>query len=265
MDDETIQPLPSGAREASGGARLKWLKRPLEALLGFFYPAVCQLCGSFRAGAAQGYVCHECRRRVRAVERPFCERCGHPFAGAISTEFECAWCCEEPLQFDVARSIVIFDGPVREALHRYKYNRALWLEPFLAEWLRSDVARHFQPGDWDCLAPVPLHRVKQREREFNQAERLGRHVSLALDVPMDDRLLARVQNTRTQTQLNREERVANLRHAFALCRGRLLEGERVLLFDDVMTTGATMNACAKVLRRGGAGRVGVCTLARGVL
>jgi len=112
--------------------------------------------------------------------------------------------------------------------------------------------------------PVPLHPAKRREREFNQAERLAVRLGAATKIPVRARLLKRVVPTRTQTLLTRQERAANVRNAFALRAGRQLDGERIVLLDDVFTTGATTSACAKVLRAAGAGEVCVWTVARGI-
>ena len=114
------------------------------------------------------------------------------------------------------------------------------------------------------LVPVPLHPTRERHREFNQSERLGRWLSRATGIPMDARLVRRVVPTRTQTRLDREARQENMRNAFAMRKKRRLQGERILLLDDVFTTGATTSACARTLRKGGAARVCVWTVARGI-
>jgi ComF family protein len=112
--------------------------------------------------------------------------------------------------------------------------------------------------------PVPLHPVKQREREFNQAGRLATHLSKAAEIPLNNNLLHRVMPTATQTLLTREQRAANMRGAFASDGDAGLDGERIVLVDDVFTTGATTDACAKVLKTAGAGEVCVWTVARGL-
>ena len=112
--------------------------------------------------------------------------------------------------------------------------------------------------------PVPLHPARLREREFNQAERLARRLSAAMGIPLNTRLLQRVIPTQTQTLLSRAERLANVRRAFALRGAPALQGERIVLIDDVFTTGATTSACARVLRGAGAGQVSVWTVARGI-
>jgi predicted amidophosphoribosyltransferase len=225
-----------------------------------------------------------------------------PFAGQIHEEFECSNCQGITWYFETARSAVQAKGVVLDIIHRYKYKRQLWFEPFLANLLISSacVSRstslvqdltcsaanscgsfsntseseplslpeeppptQLTPALWDLLVPVPLHPVKQREREFNQAERLARRLSKASCIPLNNNILRRIQPTLTQTRLSREERAENVRGAFALAGSPDLKGQRIVLIDDVMTTGATTNACARVLRRAGASQVCVWTVARG--
>jgi len=236
----------------------------LNVGLGFLYPEVCQLCGEQRATAKDGYVCERCRSHVRFIKPPFCERCGLPFQGDLTTSFECANCREMELHFSAARSAVVAHGPVLEAIHRYKYRRALWFEPFLANLLLQKAVPALCRQPWDMIVPVPLHPLKQREREFNQAERLAVHLGAATEIRVNKKLLRRVIFTNTQTRLTRPQRAANLRGAFAMRKGTRLDGDRVILVDDVFTTGATTSACAQALLAAGAGEVCVWTVARGV-
>ena len=243
------------------------LKCWLEPVLCFFYPERCQLCGDERATAAEGYVCARCGSRgggVRFIAPPFCERCGLPYAGDIITRFECNNCREMELHFDSARAAVVATGVALEVIHRYKYQRALWFEPFLVELLRRQAETALRQQPRTLLVPVPLHPLKKREREFNQAERLASRLSASTGVPMHAGLLRRVTPTRTQTMLSRAERVRNVRSAFAVRPGVHLHGEHVVLVDDVLTTGATTSACARALKAAGAGEVRVWTVARGL-
>jgi ComF family protein len=238
----------------------------LDVGLSFFYPEVCQYCGQERATANEGYIGANCRQKVKAIEPPFCERCGLPFDGEITTPFECGNCGEMELHFSKARSAVAAKEMILELIHRYKYQRALWVEPFLAELLIRQAAPVLRSEKWDMIVPVPLHPLKQSEREFNQAERLAKRLSVATELPLRKNLLSRVARTRTQTQLSRAERAANVQRAFA-CKdaGATLQNRRVVLIDDVLTTGATTSACAKALRAHGASDVCVWTVARGLL
>ncbi len=239
-------------------------KKIANAAIGFLYPNVCQICGGQRAGTDEGFVCSRCWQQVRFIKPPFCKRCGLPFEGALTATFTCSNCRDIKLHFRSARSAVSLKGTVLEVLHRYKYKRALWFEPFLTDLLLREALPELRQEKWDWIVPVPLHPKKKRQREFNQAERLATFLSAAAGIPMDTTLLKRVTWTETQTKLNREKRAENIRNAFTLRQRRKLHGERILLFDDVFTTGATTNACAAVLLAAGAGEVGVWTVARGL-
>jgi len=246
---------------------LKGLGRFLAAAAALLYPERCRICDVERATVAEGFVCARCRSGrggVRWIRRPFCEHCGLPFDGAVTTRFECANCRGLGLHFSKARAAVLATGVVRDAIHRYKYQRALWHEPFLAGLLAAQAVPELLCERWDWLVPIPLHPVREREREFNQAERLAKRLSAASGIPLNVRMLRRVEPTETQTRLTRRERAANMRRAFALRSGVSVCGQRIVLIDDVLTTGATASACAQVLRAGGAGDVCVWTVARGV-
>jgi ComF family protein len=240
------------------------LKSWLDAGLAFFYPPVCQLCHSESATTADGYVGAHCWQSVRFIKPPFCECCGLPYEGEITMHFECSNCREMELHFRFARAAVVAGKLVLEVIHRYKYQRALWFEPFLADLLLRASRSVLGSERWDMIVPVPLHPLKKREREFNQAERLAARLGAAVRIPVNTRVLRRVEPTRTQTLLTREERAANVRNAFVVRSSCQLDGERVIIVDDVLTTGATTSACARALRRAGAGDVGVWTVARGL-
>ena len=230
----------------------KILRCWLDSGLSFFYPEVCQYCGEERATAKEGFIGRRCWENLRFITPPFCDRCGLPIQGAVSTPFECNNCREMEMHFSWARSAIAARGMALEIIHRYKYQRALWFEPFLGDLLARQAATGLRNEKWDMIVPVPLHRLKKSEREFNQAERLAGHLSQAAQIPLRTDLLRRVAPTRTQTLLSRAERAANVRQAFALRRESSLKSSRVVLVDDVFTTGATTSACAKILLASGA-------------
>ena len=235
-----------------------------EAGLGLIYPEVCQLCLENRAKPQDGLVCEECRSQVRFIRPPFCDRCGLPFPGDISHSFECTNCQELTLHFSTSRSAVEAKSTVLEAIRRYKYARALWFEPFLAGLLVREAAPVLRDGGWHTIIPVPLHGLKLREREFNQAARLARHLGAATGLPVDERSLIRLNPTATQTRLTRVQRAKNMTGAFAVRDGVRLQGRKIVLVDDVFTTGATTSDCARALRKAGASDVCVWTVARGL-
>ena len=236
----------------------------LRDCLNLLYPPVCQLCHDQRAEARDGFVCAKCWSHVRFIRAPFCERCGLPFAGDLTTAFVCTNCNDLKLHFTSARSAVVARTVVLEAIHRFKYSRALWFENFLAGLLIREAAPVLAKGNWHGIVPVPLHPVKLREREFNQAALLAAQLARATKIPLNEKILRRVNPTATQTLLTRDERAANMKNAFIVRKGTRLAGKRIVLLDDVFTTGATTNACAKALQVAGAAEVCVWTVARGL-
>ena len=236
----------------------------LRDCLNLLYPPVCQLCRGHRAEAGEGFVCAKCWSHVRFIRPPFCERCGLPFEGDLTTSFTCTNCNDLKLHFTSARSAVVAKTVVLEAIHRFKYSRALWFENFLAGLLVREAAPVLAKGNWHHIVPVPLHPVKWREREFNQAALLAAPLARATKVPLNEKILRRVNPTATQTLLTRGERAANMKNAFVVRKGTRLAGKRIVLVDDVFTTGATTNACAQALQAAGAVEVCVWTVARGL-
>jgi ComF family protein len=232
-----------------------------DTALSFIYPDECQLCHAERATLRQGYVGENCRAEVRWIEAPFCERCGLPFQGEITGEFECTNCREMELHFASARSAVIARGPVLEAVHHYKYDGQMWFEDFLVELLVPRARPWFLQHATDALVPVPLFSVRQRERGFNQAERLAKRLGETVAVPVRADLLKRVQPTPSQTRLSRTERADNMRHAFALRKPQKLNGGCYVLIDDVFTTGATAACATELLVASGHAVQSVVTLA----
>ncbi len=238
-----------------------------EVALGLVYPRWCQVCRQHPAIPDHGYVCDRCcsgPQGVKWIRPPFCNRCGLPYPGEITADFRCSNCAELSLSFSQARAAVVASELVLEVIHQYKYNRALWFEPFLAGLLVNAAAGQIRPEDWDLIVPVPLHPVREREREFNQAERLAYHLSKATRVPLNGRLAKRVECTETQTMLTREERAKNVKGAFFVKNFGPLEKKRVVVVDDVLTTGSTTSACSRALLDAGAADVSVWTLARGL-
>jgi competence protein ComFC len=248
-----------------GSLPFRSLPQLLKNLFALFYPEVCQICRAERAGAAESYVCGRCRSAIRYIEAPLCECCGLPFEGEITVSFECANCHDQQLHFRSARAAVELSGPIQDTVHRYKYSHATWFEPFLADLLIACAKPVLAQSQWDYILPIPLHWLKRRERSFNQAQRLAGHLSRATGIPLAGRLLKRVEPTSTQTRLTRAQRTENVKRAFAYGGRGKLAGARIVLVDDVLTTGATASACAKLLMHNGAGVVDVWTVARGIL
>ena len=194
---------------------------------------------------------------------PFCSLCGDPVAGTIDHHFTCYSCSEKSPKFDLARSAARYEGVVGEALRQLKYEKAFWLIPDLATLLQLCIQAEYPHQTFDLLVPVPLHHVRRRARGYNQSALLTQALTRKIGGKNSPRLLRRIRPTISQTNLTAQQRLSNVTHAFQLGKKKKLAGESILLVDDVMTTGATVNACAKALKKGGAASVHVITVARG--
>lgn len=239
---------------------LPWLQRAVDLI----YPRNCRFCETPLAESEAGVICASCLATAKLIEPPFCERCALPFHGAVTDRFTCGYCKDLKFHFSRAVSACRAEGIVRESIHRFKYNREMYYGPHLVAWLLAAAKRWIDWTKVDAIVPVPLYPRKQRLREFNQAEYLAAKLSRALNVPIRSRKLRRVKETVTQTTLDAKARAANLRDAFAVRRAEVFAGRRLVLVDDVFTTGATIDSCAKVLRIAGAEDVVALTVARGV-
>ena len=229
------------------------LRTGRRALLDFLFPPRCAGCG--RRGE---WLCAACLTHVRFLGPPWCERCGDPLPGGG----RCAGCRSGgPFALDWARAACAFGGPVREAIHRFKYGGERARRDHLARFLCDWPARPAVAAD-SLLVPVPLDSARRRARGYNQAEELAGVLAREWGRPLSTDL-ARTRRTRPQVGLDRRARRENVRGAFAW-RGASLAGRPIVLVDDVMTTGATAEACAVALKAAGAASVGLLAVARPV-
>lgn len=231
-----------------------------ERLLGILYPRVCPICGEILRVKGV-YACPECREKVRFVTEPRCKKCGKSIVQ--ETKEYCEDCAGSRRSFVQGIVLAGYTAQVRSALAAVKYgNLRQHLDFFCSELvaLRGNEIRSWQA---QALIPVPLHRSKRRQRGFNQAEEIGKRLSAGLGIPMDTRVLYRRKKTTPQKELNDRQRVANLIEAFGVYEDRV-QYERVILVDDIYTTGSTAEACSRVLLASGVVEVYVVCLAAGV-
>ncbi|VFU09244.1 ComF family protein [Methylocella tundrae] len=233
-----------------------------RAALDLIFPPACLNCR--QATQAHGSLCAACWSKIRFIERPFCERLGVPFSvdlgneGLLSPE-----AVANPPVYGRARAVAHFDdGPVRHLVHRLKYGDRMELAKPLGAWMARAGAELLV--DADLIAPVPLHRRRLFARRFNQAEALARSISSSSGVPEDPLCLVRVKETQSQVRLTRSQRALNVQGAFRVPEemAARIEGRAIVLVDDVMTSGSTVNAASRALLRAKARRVDVLVFAR---
>lgn len=234
----------------------------VRALLDVVCPRVCVGC-SDPAGGVEGHFCWDCFRELSTVVSPYCARCGDPVDGLVTGSYTCSLCLRRHIWFDRARSAVRYRGPMMKALQAFKYGRATWLARDFGALLEACVHTHWPSMPCDALAYIPLFHRKERERTYNQSRVLADDLGRRLKLPVYGTTLRRIRDTPTQTNLNTIGRAENIAGAFAVEHPGWIEGKSLLLVDDVMTTGATVNEAARVLKENGAARVFVVTVARG--
>lgn len=235
----------------------------LAALLDFLFPPLCHVCRSFIPDAGALHICPKCCERMPSVGYPLCPACGIPFQGA-GTDHLCGACIKDKPSFDAARAALLYEGPCRDLIHAFKYRHKTHLRRPLALMTAAYLAEFVASRTPDLIVPVPLHVRRLRSRGFNQAVLLGEILAREWQLPMARRALCRVRWTEPQISLSADERRANVKGAFAVADHAVVAGKHVLLLDDVLTTGSTVEECSRVLKRGGATGVTVVTVARAV-
>jgi ComF family protein len=237
------------------------VRQLLNALLDVILPPICHICHSFIPDAGKIHICPACLNRLPLVSSPLCPICGIPFTGA-GGDHRCGACLSHPPHFDSARAQFLYEGHIRDLIHSFKYNKLTHLRSPLALLALEGVSGFLADHEPHFIVPVPLHSSRLRQRGFNQAVLLGRVLSRQISLPMLPDALIRTRPTEPQIELTAAERRLNVKGAFTVNRADRIAGKRILLLDDVMTTGSTMNECAKELKKAGATVVIAATIAR---
>jgi len=235
------------------------------AFLDILFPPRCHVCRSFLADPADIHLCQGCREKISTVDSPLCTICGVPFATENGSDHPCGQCLTRRRPFAGARAAARFEGPLQELIHRFKYGKKIHLSRPLGLLTATALDDFHLSLAADYLVPVPLHRRRLRERGFNQSQLIGRVLAKSWEIPLSVHNLRRIRWTPPQTGLSAAERERNIKGAFSVARPDRFTGKRLILVDDVYTTGSTVIECAKTLRHYGAKEVYVVTVARSVL
>lgn len=238
------------------------MKEIMTGIADVIFPPRCITCSAMLQEHGPHPFCPQCAAGIRYIRSPLCPRCGIPFTAPGEEDHLCGECLVTRRPFAIARAVGLYEETLLTAIHLFKYRGRIGIGKSL-----GDIMADFAGGIWDMkvfdlIMPVPLHRKRLQERGFNQAVILARKIAKRFSLPLDFLTLRRKVFTAPQVGLGHEERSANVRGAFTLWKPERVAGKRVLLVDDVYTTGSTLAECAGTLLDAGADSVAVLTLAR---
>lgn len=262
----SVQSPPGKGRGLREGAR-SWLTAASDALVSIIFPADCRICAELLVDSRRVPICPKCLASFERIRSAICEICGCPLSGYQLREGQtglCPACQNKTYGFDRARSFAIYQGPLVRAILLLKFEQIEPLGSWFAEKVAEIVESERDRFAADVVVPVPLHRQRQRDRGYNQAALISKPLAKRLHLPHKALLLMRTKARPDKRILTLEERWESVRNAFATRPGSQVDDLRVLLVDDVLTTGATLDACARELREAGAKSVFAITVARAI-
>jgi ComF family protein len=210
------------------------------------------------------YICDTCWEQIEFLSTPWCGLCGTPLNFSVSNPSDvCADCRKQPPRYGKRRAIAFYEPTVREAIHLFKYDKKRILAKHLNQLLQEHLPADLSATDYDFLLPIPLHTRRHRDRGFNQSEWIAQSIAEIWNVPVRTDILFRIKDTAPQSSMNsREERMKNIADAFEVPSLATISNQRILLVDDIYTTGTTVDEASKVLLTGNPAEVDVLTLAR---
>lgn len=235
-----------------------------QAALNLIFPIHCQGCGIKLGYDNKRYLCPSCLKQIRLNRPPFCIRCGRSLSGSEEIRTLCPDCLNKKYYFERAWQCCQYQGLIKELIHKFKYKRKLFLKSILAEIVDDFAKTYLDYKIIDAIIPVPMYQVNTSKRGFNQAAILAEELSKPLGIGFLGNCLLKTKRAKQQVDLNKTDRLNNVKGVFEVKKGIDLKEKKLLLVDDVFTTGATVNECSKVLTAAGAKAVWVLTLARGV-
>lgn len=240
------------------------LRNLLRGLADLVYPKTCVACknNTIHKATVDEFICAECRDKIKRNTPPFCHYCGRTLRKGGLTKHVCPQCVRKKFHFDRAYSPCAYEGTIKELIHEFKYNGKDYLGIPLGKLMADFIKEYDVPINYmDFIVPVPLHKTRLREREFNQSQVLSEHIAREFNKDVLNNALIRHRPTKTQTELDIEKRWNNVANSFSVKENSGIQNKNILLIDDVMTTAATSSEAALTLKKAGANIVFVLTLA----
>ncbi|MFN3530953.1 MAG: ComF family protein [Candidatus Brocadia sp.] len=235
----------------------------IHAFLDIFYPRSCLHCNRNLNNSYELYLCENCTKKIPYISHPCCNRCGTVLGPHITSKAKegCPACKGKYLPFNTVTSVTYYDDVMKTLIHKFKYARQKFLASLLNDILITHERLKEVVPNIDVIVPVPLHWLKKMLRGFNQSELLSRGIQRHFSKPISINNLCRIKNTASQTRLSKNQRQINIHNAFFVHYPKSFKGKRVLLVDDVLTTGVTASECSKKLKEAGAESVHLLILA----
>lgn len=232
----------------------------LKKLVHFILPNRCLLCG--KVINTEGSICADCFEKITFITKPYCKHCGQPFVSDVKDEnMLCVDCLNHKSPFRLCRAAIVYDEFSKKLLLDFKFADHVENRKIFAKWLYL-AGKDIFSAKADIIIPVPLHYTRLFKRKYNQSAILTREVSSLTGIPAEYGVLKKIRRTRPQARCNGIERKKNVKNAFTVSHADKIKGKRIILVDDIYTTGATMKECAKVLLKAGAKSVDALTVAK---
>ena len=232
----------------------------LEKIINIFFPLLCAGCG--KQIETNSLFCAECQKSIQVITSPLCHLCGQPFSLKYTSTHICGECLKNPPFFKAARAVFLYTPPIKNTIIQFKFKNNTALTNDLAKILLFHLQDFLKKINPEIVIPVPLHIKRLRERGYNQCLLLAQRIAKYLKIPYEKTVLKKIKPTLPQVGLSQIQRRKNVKGSFTVTHPFLIKEKRILLIDDVFTTGSTVNECAKVLHKAGANGVWVATLAR---
>lgn len=251
-------------------------KRIFWGLFNLIFPAECRLCPNPLKTIRERYICFDCLGKIEPLGSPMCEKCGKPLASSFNLVQHplCRQCRTMKRYFISARAVGTYEGVLKKAIWLFKYEGKTGLQDALGSlmidrinqlgWANKVDPLSIKREGIDIIIPVPLHKAKLKSRGYNQSDILATFISKKMNIPISRNNLKRIKATITQASLRRKERIKNIHNAFCVQQPEKFSGKRILLIDDVFTTGATSNECSRILKQAGSSDIFILTLSRGL-
>lgn len=231
----------------------------LGELISFVFPERCLICKTITLDFG---LCPNCWNKISFISNPSCAICSYPFENETSEDLICGYCLQKKPSFDKAFAVMKYDENSKILIHKFKFNDQLHLTKIFSKWIINSISDN--KNNIDIIMPVPIHKFKLFFRKYNQSALLSNEIGAKLKINTLQRALIKTKYTKPQTSLSKKNRLSNIKNTIKINEKykKEIQNKNILIIDDVYTTGATLNECAKLLKKSGCNKVYIATIAK---